>query len=113
MRQIEVENFFKVLGLRDEEQVEGPGPGEVGNDDGVHGHGGEDAPPGGCKDGRLFLRVAGANALLYVVLFARGDVGVLGGLLKSQPQPEHVPDDTTDPVEVVRSIPAYLKYIKY
>ena len=113
MRQIEVENFFKVLGLSDEEQVEGPGPGEVGDDDGVDGHGGEDAPPGGCKDGRLFLRVAGADALLYVVLFARGDVGVLGGLLKSQPQPEHVPDDTTNPVEVVRSIPAYLKDIKY
>ena len=53
--QVKTEDFLEVLGLGDEEQVEGPGSGEVGDDDGVDGHAGEDATPGGGHDGRLLL----------------------------------------------------------
>jgi hypothetical protein len=46
---LKAEHFFKVGGLRDEEQVEGPAAAKVRNDDGIDGHGRKEAPPGCVK----------------------------------------------------------------
>ena len=40
--QVHLEDVLEVLGLRDEEEVEGPRPGKVGHNDGPHGHACED-----------------------------------------------------------------------
>ena len=40
-------HLFKVRRLADEEQIKGPAPAEVGHDDCIDGHGGEEFPPGG------------------------------------------------------------------
>ena len=42
-------HLFKVRRLADEEQIEGPAPAEVGHDDCIDGHGGEELPPGGLE----------------------------------------------------------------
>lgn len=46
---LKTKNFFKVGRLADEQQVEGPAPAEVGHDDGVDRHGGEEVSPGRFK----------------------------------------------------------------
>ena len=51
---VHVEPLLEVLGLGDQEQVEGPATGEVGNDDGVDGHAGEHPAPRGGEYGRGF-----------------------------------------------------------
>ena len=51
---VHVEPLLEVFWLRDEEQVEGPATGKVGNDDGIDRHAGEDPGPGGREDGRGF-----------------------------------------------------------
>ena len=47
---IEVECILEVLGLCDDEQVEAPAAAEVGDDDGIHGHGGEELLPRGIHE---------------------------------------------------------------
>lgn len=42
-------HLFKVCRLADEEQIKGPAPAEVGHDDCIDGHGGEELPPGGLE----------------------------------------------------------------
>lgn len=42
-------HLFKVCRLADEEQIKGPAPAEVGHDDCIDGHGGEEFPPGGLE----------------------------------------------------------------
>lgn len=39
-------HLLEVCRLADEEQVESPAPAEVRHNDGVHGHGGKEGPPG-------------------------------------------------------------------
>lgn len=46
---LESKHLLKVRRLADEEQVEGPASAEIGHDDGVHRHGGEERPPGGVE----------------------------------------------------------------
>lgn len=42
-------HLFKVRRLADEEQIKGPAPAEVGNNDCIDGHGGEEFPPRGLE----------------------------------------------------------------
>lgn len=46
---LKAKDFFKVGWLADEQQVEGPAPAEVGHNDGVDWHGGEEVSPWGFK----------------------------------------------------------------
>ena len=61
--------------------------------------------PGRGHDGGRVLAGAGADALLDVHLLPGADAGMLGRLLEGQPQPQHVPEDAHDAVEVVGSVP--------
>lgn len=46
---LEAKNLLEVCRLADEEQVEGPASAEVGHDNGVHWHGGEEMAPRGFE----------------------------------------------------------------
>ena len=46
---LKAKDFLKVGGLADEQQVEGPAPAEVGHNDSVDWHGGEEGFPWGFK----------------------------------------------------------------
>lgn len=46
---LKAKHFFKVGRLGDEEQVEGPAAAKVGHNDGIDGHGCEEASPGCVK----------------------------------------------------------------
>lgn len=45
----EAEDFLKIRRLADEEQVKGPATAEVGNNDGINGHGGKETTPGSLE----------------------------------------------------------------
>lgn len=45
----EAKHLFKVCRLADEEQIKGPAPAEVGHNDCIDGHGGEELPPRGLE----------------------------------------------------------------
>ena len=62
---LEAKHLLKVGGLADEQQVEGPAAAEVGHDDGVDGHGGEEGPPGGVE---LLQRHTDVSASLTLTL---------------------------------------------
>lgn len=46
---LKAKDFFKVGWLADEQQVEGPAPAEVGHNNGIDWHGGEEVSPRGFK----------------------------------------------------------------
>lgn len=83
--------MLQVAGLEEYKQVEVPGAAEVGDDDGVDRHGGEEGVPGGGGDGGEGGVGGGADGLLDVEEFAARDGGVLGGSLEGEPQPHDVP----------------------
>lgn len=83
--------MLEIAGLEEHQQVEVPGATEVGNDDGVDRHGGEEGVPGGGGDcGQGSLR-GGADGLLDVEQLPSRDGRMLGRPLKRQPQPRDVP----------------------
>ena len=45
-----MESILEVLRLGDDEQVEAPAAAEVGHDNGIHGHGGEELLPWGLHE---------------------------------------------------------------
>lgn len=116
----EAEDLLKIRRLADEEQVEGPAAAEVGHDDGVDGHRGEEPAPGGLEflwqeeddtafnapPAQMFAKTAARSAHLsrahLVNLFADGgfdvgplllrDGGVFGGAAVRQQEPQDVPE---------------------
>ena len=46
---LKAKDLFKVGGLADEQEVEGPAPAEVCHNDGIHRHGSEESPPWGFE----------------------------------------------------------------
>ena len=86
-----VKDFFEVHGLWNNEQIEGPRPTEVGYDDGVHGHGGEESfPRRRLQIGHRRLDVG--QWIFDVAAFATQNGRVQTRLLERQPRPEQVPD---------------------
>ena len=55
---LKAKHLFKVRRLANEQKVEGPAPAEIGHDDGVDWHGGEELSPGGFE----FLKGGGVGS---------------------------------------------------
>lgn len=89
-RHFEVERV-QVRCLEQYEEIKVPRSAEVGDYDGVHGHGGEKFFPGrieDCRRGRLF---GGTQRRFDVVQLSGRYGGMEAWLLKTQPQPKYVP----------------------
>ncbi len=103
---VESKSLLEVLGLVDDEQIERETPAEVGHDNGVHGHGGEEGLPRradphlGCEGARL------ANGLLDVDALLFADRGMNGRSLVREEPPRHEPEHAHHAVEVERRLPA-------
>lgn len=83
--------MLEIAGLEEHQQVEVPGATEVGDDDGVDRHGGEEGVPGGGGDGGQGSLCRRADGLLDVEQLPTRDRRVLGRSLERQPQPRDVP----------------------
>lgn len=88
---------MEVGGLGEDKEVEVPGAAEVGDHDGVDGHGMEEGVPRGRRYRRQGLLRRGPQGFLDVEQLPRRDRRMEPRFLERQPQPATVPDQTANP----------------
>lgn len=86
-----MKDFFKVHGLRDDEQVKGPRAAKVGHDNGVNGHRSEERLPRRRPEVGYRLLDA-AERFLNVETLTGRDGRMHARLFEREPRPENVPN---------------------